>query len=73
MCYHLTNWRKAKGLSVKEAADALSVARGTWWRWETGRSKIAVSLLPAVIQLTGLSAHKLRQDIQQLVNWDVKP
>ena len=71
MTNHLADWRKAHGLTAKEAAAAIKVSRGTWWRWETGRSKIAVSLLPAVARFTGLAGAVLRPDIQHLVAGDV--
>jgi len=32
----LLTWRRARGLSQDQAAEALGVARKTWGRWETG-------------------------------------
>lgn len=59
----LHTWRTERGLSQKKAGEAIGVSDVTWWRWEQGQSKPAVSLLPRLRQLTGLSGPELRPDI----------
>lgn len=59
----LKNWREAKRIGVATAATAVDVERQTWWRWETGASKVALDKLDRVEAITGIPRHQLRPDL----------
>lgn len=66
----LVTYRKRRGLTQKDLAAELDVARETVARWETGR-RIDNDLLPRVSERTGISRGALRPDLAKLL--DEKP
>lgn len=56
-------WRKAKRIGPHTAGVAVGVRRETWWRWETGASKVALDKLARVELVTGIPREKLRPDL----------
>jgi helix-turn-helix protein len=66
----LVTYRKQHGLTQKDLAAQLDVARETVARWETGR-RIDDGLLPMVSEHTGISRGALRPDLAKLL--DEKP
>lgn len=66
----LVTYRKQRGLTQKDLAGQLDVARETVARWETGR-RIDDELLPKVSEHTGIPRGALRPDLAKLL--DEKP
>lgn len=62
----LVVYRKQNGLTQKDLAERLDVARETVARWETGR-KIDGELLPRVSEETGIPRGVLRPDLAKLL------
>jgi transcriptional regulator with XRE-family HTH domain len=56
-------WRTLKRLKRAEAAERCGVKRQTWWRWETGSSRVDIELLSKVSEVTGIRREELRPDI----------
>lgn len=56
-------WREEKSYGPAEAATQCEVERQTWWRWETGASRVAVDKLDRVEAVTGIPRAVLRPDI----------
>lgn len=59
----LTEYRKTRGISQEEFAEALGVSRPTVTRWETGARKIDGKLVPTVSERTGIPVSALRPDL----------
>ena len=57
------DWREKQGLGPTEAAVKCAVERQTWWRWETGASRVAIEKLERVEAVTGIPREQLRPDI----------
>lgn len=55
----IINARKAHGLTQQQLADTLGIAQQTLGLYERGRSKVPVSLLPALSQSLMLSLDEL--------------
>lgn len=55
----IANARKAHGLTQQQLAEALGIAQQTMAHYEGGRSRLAVSMLPALAQLLTLSFDEL--------------
>lgn len=56
-------YRKAKGLTIDQAAEKFGVNRTTIMRWEKGEPHIPVKRLPDALTLIGANARDLRPDI----------
>ena len=63
----LKQWREAKKIGPLTAATAVGVERQTWWRWETGASRVALDKLERVSLVTGIARHDLRPDLVEAV------
>lgn len=48
----LRKWRKAKGLTLADAADAVGTVRQVWSDWERGRRKPSSRFMPRIRKLT---------------------
>ncbi|WP_433704194.1 helix-turn-helix domain-containing protein [Paraburkholderia sacchari] len=59
--------RKAHGMSQQQLADALGIAQQTLAHYECGRSRIPVSMLPALANLLTLSFDELMG--KPIVQW----
>lgn len=59
----LKDWREANNIGVLAAATAVDVERQTWWRWETGASKVSIDKLDKVVATTGIPRAQLRPDL----------
>ena len=55
----IANARKAHGLTQQQLAEALGIAQQTMAHYEGGRSRLPVSMLPALAQLLTLSFDEL--------------
>lgn len=55
----IANARKAHGLTQQQLADALGIAQQTLAHYEGGRSRLPISMLPALSQLLMLSFDEL--------------
>ena len=55
----IANARKAHGLTQQQLAEALGIAQQTLAHYEGGRSRLPVSMLPAISQLLMLSFDEL--------------
>ena len=51
--------RKAQGLTQVQLAEALGIAQQTLAHYEGGRLRVAVSLLPPLAQILGVSVEEL--------------
>jgi len=61
MSHVLTSYRN--GRSQVWLAKQLRVTKATVSRWESGRRKIAINLLPKVARITGIPKKDLRPDL----------
>lgn len=66
MSHPLAVYRKAKGLTQRELADVLNVARETVARWEGGR-RIDTEFLTSIAKKTGIATAELRPDLANLL------
>jgi transcriptional regulator with XRE-family HTH domain len=48
----LRKWRKSKGLTLHQAAEAVGTVRQVWSDWERGRRRPGPSYMPRVRELT---------------------
>ena len=55
----IANARKANGLTQQQLAEALGIAQQTLAHYEGGRSRLPISMLPALSQLLTLSFDEL--------------
>jgi transcriptional regulator with XRE-family HTH domain len=55
----IANARKAHGLTQQQLAEALGIAQQTLAHYEGGRSRLPISMLPALAQLLTLSFDEL--------------
>jgi len=68
MTHPLVKYRLDNGRQSQEVlARALEVSSVTVSRWETGARKIDRSLLPRIVERTGISAAELRPDLAELM------
>ena len=51
----LARWRKSQGKTMEPFAEAMSVTRATWSRWELGRVSVPTQKISKLMALTGLS------------------
>lgn len=51
--------RRARGISVQDAAAALGLSRQAWYKWEYGIAMPAAALLPAIAELLGCTIEEL--------------
>jgi transcriptional regulator with XRE-family HTH domain len=56
---HIAQLRKEAGLSQQAVADALEIAQQTYANYEVARARPAVSMLPTLAQLFGVSVDEL--------------
>ncbi|WP_082370192.1 helix-turn-helix transcriptional regulator [Novosphingobium sp. ST904] len=49
----LRKWRKAKGWTLQQCADAIGTSRSVWYDWERGRRRPNSTYMPKVRELTG--------------------
>lgn len=54
--------RRAREISVQQAADALGLSRQAWYNWEAGIAMPSAALLPAVAELLGCSIEELYEE-----------
>ena len=54
--------RRARGISVQQAADALGLSRQAWYYYETGVNMPAAALLPAIAELLGCTIEELYEE-----------
>lgn len=59
----LRAWRKAQGLSAKQAAEMIGVTRIHWHRMEAGSRNVGYDRVLKVEKVTGISRYDLRPDI----------
>lgn len=59
----LKKYREGREMSQAQLGQEIGVAAETVYRWENGRRKIGLSLLPSVCEITGLSREQLRPDV----------
>src|SRR5215510_2376242 len=55
----IAQFRKEQGLSQQAIADALEIAQQTYANYEVARARPAVSMLPTLAQLFGVSVDEL--------------
>ncbi|QVM82954.1 helix-turn-helix domain-containing protein [Novosphingobium decolorationis] len=49
----LRKWRKAKGWTLEQCANAVGTSRHVWSDWERGRRRPNNNFMPKVRELTG--------------------
>lgn len=59
----LREWRLSEGIGPKDAGVRVGVDRITWWRWESGKSRVAIERLERVHAETGIPSGQLRPDL----------
>lgn len=65
----LAKYRKDHGDMSREAlGQKIGVSDVTVGRWEGGKRKIDVALLPKVSQITGIAKSELRPDLADVMN-----
>lgn len=74
MAHPLAQYRFDNGRqSQEELAKALDVSGVTVSRWETGARKIDETILPRVVEHTGIPAALLRPDLAELMAPTAEP
>ena len=56
-------FREAKKLTITEAAARCGVNKSTYFRWESGATKVDITNLGKVSKATGIPRKRLRPDI----------
>ena len=59
----LRKFRVDRSMSQAQLGQEFGVAAETVYRWEKGRRKIGLRLLPLVSQFTGIPREELRPDV----------
>lgn len=54
--------RRVRGLTVPAAADALGVAKMTWYKWERGEMMPSAAYLPAMAELLQCEISELYEE-----------
>lgn len=63
--------RKARGLTLSNLADALSVSKPTVWAWEHGKARPVEGRLPAIAEALGVAPEELEPENGAMVPADL--
>lgn len=69
--HHIQQLRKARGLTLADVADALSVSKPTVWAWEHGKARPVDSRLPAIADALGVAPADLKPETGAMVPRDL--